>query len=318
LLRRTVERRADRWRCARSSSWGGAGQPTGDRSSSAPGVENAHRVETLRSRDLSRVLAHDVLEGTHWTERWARRTPPDLAICNSRFTAASIEAIHSGVPLVVVHPPAELVQPQWSASDRDAVRAEFRTSPAAVVIVLASRMEAWKGHAALIDALARLPHLDNWVCWQIGGAQRPREVTYLDSLRNRARELQIIDRIRFAGQRTDVARLLAAADVHCQPNTSPEPFGVAFVEALAAGLPVVTSAIGGALEIVDDSCGVLVPPSDPAALSESLEPLVTDASLRARLGAGARVRARELSDPAMQLQRLHAALVNMPMASVRV
>jgi glycosyltransferase involved in cell wall biosynthesis len=51
------------------------------------------------------------------------------------------------------------------------------------------------------------------------------------------RDLRIADRVRFAGQRDDVPRLLAAADLHCQPNSSPEPFGVAFVEALAAGLP---------------------------------------------------------------------------------
>jgi glycosyltransferase involved in cell wall biosynthesis len=260
------------------------------------------------------VWAHDVLEGTHWTERWARRTPPDLAICNSRFTAASVEAIHSGVPLVVVHPPAEISQPPLSAAERDAVRAELATPTGAVVIVQASRMESWKGHAVLIEALARLRDRSDWVCWQVGGAQRPREVAYLDSLRDRARELGVADRIRFAGQRNDVARLLGAADLHCQPNTSPEPFGVAFVEALAAGLPVVTTAIGGALEIVDDSCGVLVPPSDPAALSVAIDRLAGDAARRTRLGACARRRARELSDPATQLEQLHAALVNMPMA----
>ena len=50
--------------------------------------------------------------------------------------------------------------------------------------------------------------------------------------------------------------LLAAADLFCQPNTAPEPFGLSLVEALQAGLPVVTSGIGGACEIVDASCGV--------------------------------------------------------------
>src|SRR5262245_17856001 len=61
------------------------------------------------------VWAHDALAGKHWTERWARRTPPDLAICNSRFTAASVEAIHSGVTLVVVHPPAQIETPELAA-----------------------------------------------------------------------------------------------------------------------------------------------------------------------------------------------------------
>ena len=58
-----------------------------------------------------------------------------------------------------------------------------------------------------------------------------------------------------------------AADIHCQPNTAPEPFGLVFVEALYAGLPVVTTALGGALEILTDACGVLVPAGDAPALT---------------------------------------------------
>lgn len=263
------------------------------------------------------VWAHDVLDGKHWTERWARRTPPDLAICNSAFTATSVGAIHSGVPLVVVHPLVDASPIRLSSLERATVRAELDTPANAMVVVQASRMESWKGHGVLLDALAQMRDRDDWMCWQVGGAQRPREAAYLESLRDRARELRIADRVRFAGQRADVPRLLAAADVHCQPNTSPEPFGVAFVEALAAGLPVVTSGLGGAIEIVDDSCGLLVPPSDPSALAAALQQLLGDPSLRARLGMRAGVRARELSDPVTQLQRLHAALVNMPAVPVR-
>ena len=54
----------------------------------------------------------------------------------------------------------------------------------------------------------------------------------------------IADRVRFLGERFDVPRLLAAADVHCQPNSGPEPFGIAFIEALYASLPVVSTRIG--------------------------------------------------------------------------
>src|SRR5262245_47777217 len=197
------------------------------------------------------VWAHDVLDGKHWTERWARRTPPDLAVCNSAFTAASVGAVHSGVPIVVVHPPVDSTAVHLSPIERATVRAELDTPVNALVVVQASRMESWKGHAVLLEALSQLRSRDGWICWLIGGAQRPRELAYLDSLRDLARDLQIADRVRFAGQREDVPRLLAAADVHCQANVSPEPFGVAFVEALAAGVPVVTSAIGGALEVVD-------------------------------------------------------------------
>ena len=263
------------------------------------------------------VWAHDVLEGKHWTERWARRTPPDLAVCNSAFTAASVDAIHDGVPVVVVHPPVDVATVRLSPVERAAMRAELDTPADAIVVVQASRMESWKGHTVLLDALARLRNRDRWMCWLVGGAQRPHEQAYLASLRDRARDLHIADRLRFAGQRDDVPRLLAAADVHCQPNISPEPFGVAFVEALAAGLPVVTSAIGGALEIVDATCGVLVAPSNPSALATALQQLLADAPLRARLGAAGPGRARELSDPAAQLRRLHAALAVLPVVPVR-
>jgi glycosyltransferase involved in cell wall biosynthesis len=80
--------------------------------------------------------------------------------------------------------------------------------------------------------------------------------------------------------------LLVAADIHCQPNTGPEPFGIAFVEALYAGLPVVTTAIGGGLEIVDESCGKLVAPDDANALSKVLRSLITNPGERAILAAG--------------------------------
>ena len=99
--------------------------------------------------------------------------------------------------------------------------------------------------------------------------------------------------------------MLAAADIYCQPNTEPEPFGVVLVEALAAGLPVVCSRHGGALEIIDDSCGRLVPPGAPGALSEVLTSLVQDPDGRSSLSVRAPARARALCDPPTQMRRLH-------------
>ena len=64
--------------------------------------------------------------------------------------------------------------------------------------------------------------------------------------------------------------VLGAADIFCQLNASPEPFGIVLVEALAAGLPVVTAASGGACEVVDESCGELVAPGDSRALARVL------------------------------------------------
>jgi glycosyltransferase involved in cell wall biosynthesis len=75
-----------------------------------------------------------------------------------------------------------------------------------------------------------------------------------------------------------------------------EPFGLVALEALACGVPVIASAVGGLKEIViDGRCGLLVPPGDPAALARALCTVLSDESLRARLSAGARLRAEDFS-----------------------
>jgi glycosyltransferase involved in cell wall biosynthesis len=166
-------------------------------------------------------------------------------------------------------------------------------------------MEPWKGHELLLDALAELGDTPGWVCWIAGGAQRPHEHQYLEGLRRKTDRLGLADRVRFLGQRPDVPRLMAAADLHCQPNTGPEPFGIAFVEALYAGLPVVTTALGGALEIVTERCGVLVPPADGKSLAAALARLIREEELRKRLGDAGPEQARNLCDPVRQLAGLH-------------
>ena len=254
--------------------------------------------------------AHDVMTGRHWTERLARRAAPELAICNSSFTGRSLDRLYQGIPSLVLYAPVELPQPVTDAV-RLHLRASLETTPETVVVAQACRSEEWKGHEQLLDALAALRGVPGWIWWQIGGAQRPHERAFLERLRVKAAREGIGDRIRWLGERSDVGRLLAAADLYCQPNLEPEPFGIAFVEALAAGLPVLTTRQGAAEEIVDATCGVLVPPAQPAALAASLRDLVTNSGRRHELAAQARERASRLCDPATQLQRLSGALIAM-------
>jgi glycosyltransferase involved in cell wall biosynthesis len=259
--------------------------------------------------------AHDVMSGRHWTERLAGRATPDLAICNSHFTRRSLGKLYDDVPAAVVYAPVEL--PLAADDDlRRRVRASLETPPDSVVIVQACRSEAWKGHEQLLDALAALRGVPGWIWWQVGGAQRPRERAFLARLRERAVRAGIGDRIRWLGERSDVGQLLMTANLYCQPNLEPEPFGIVFVEALGAGLPVVTTRHGAAEEILDSTCGVLVPPRQPAALAETLRELVSDGPRRHRLAAGSRARAQYLCDPARQIERLSAALTDMSLVPV--
>ncbi|HZR23140.1 MAG TPA: glycosyltransferase [Vicinamibacterales bacterium] len=255
----------------------------------------------------SAIWVHDVWTGRHWTERLARRQSPALVIVNSEFTASTLGSAFGAVHRAVIRPLVDVTTPATS-TDIAAIRRDARTSPSSVVIVQASRLEAWKGHASLLRALATLDTATEWVCWIAGGAQRPAEQRYQHDLRALASELRIADRVRFLGERSDMGHVLAAADIYCQPNLRPEPFGVVLVEALAAGRPVVTVRAGGAVEIVDDSCGRLVAPDDVDALRQALRTLIDDEALRAQLGAAGPARAARISDPSRQLQMLHAAL----------
>ena len=172
----------------------------------------------------------------------------------------------------------------------------------------ASRLEAWKGHRVHLDALGQLRQVPGWVAWMLGGAQRPFETRYLAELEAQAVALGISDRVRFVGARSDVGRVLAAANIYCQPNVEPEPFGIVFLEALCAGLPVVSTNMGGPSEVVDASCGVLVPVGDSPALAAVLERLIRQADVRCALGRGGPARARHVSDPVTQLARLSELL----------
>jgi glycosyltransferase involved in cell wall biosynthesis len=256
---------------------------------------------------------HDPFNRRLWVNRWASRIPPDLIVAASRFMAKEWSGVYPNVPARVMYCPVE--RPELASGfERRVLRQQLGTAEDAVVIIQLSRMEEWKGQSVLLRALGLLRDDRNWVCWLVGGAQRPAEHRYLSSLEDLAGRLRIADRVRFLGQRRDAPELLAAADIHCQPNLGPEPFGIAFVEALFSGLPVVTSGFGGAVDIVDDDCGVLIPPNDPERLAIVLHSLIGDRHRREAMGAAGRLRAASLCDPLTRLQELSQFLAGATLA----
>jgi len=253
---------------------------------------------------------HDAVTGRTREERRARRVAPELAICTSRHAQGSLPRLFPHVRSEVVYPSVP-PPPRFDRHDRAVVRWEMRSHWGDVTLVQVGRMEEWKGHRLLLEALGRLKDDPEWTLWVVGGAQRPREERYRTGLSRLALRLGIAHRVRFAGERADVPRLLSAADVFCQPNLGPEPFGIACVEAMHAELPVVATALGGPAEILDETCGILVPPDDPAALAEALRRVIHDPTLRADLGLAGAERARALCDPERQARRLHDILAGL-------
>ncbi len=207
----------------------------------------------------------------HWLEWLAQRNPPDWTIANSDFTLAALPRLFSGGKGKRIYCPVEWTDRSIPAEARQATRAANGAEENSIVLIQVGRWDPYKGHLLFMEALGRLARLPGWVCWQAGGVSNSGEEQYFQSVQAAAQQHGIADRVRFLGflsNQTELPRVLAAADIHCQPNIGAEPFGIVVIEALQAGLPVVCSALGGPAEIVDSSCGVLVPPNNSEALAE--------------------------------------------------
>lgn len=261
----------------------------------------------VNRRHIPLVLqVHGPLSETSLLDRWARRVPVDLILTNSDHMLAGLASFYGDVPRFVYRYP--VAADSLGGRSRDAIRAELGTPPETVVIIQVSRLERWKGQQVLLEALARLSDVANWECWIVGGPQRPEEELYLQELRAFAAAECDGRRVKFLGQRSDVAELLRAADVFCQPNTGPEPFGIVFIEALYRGLCVATSNLGGGAEIVTPECGRLTPPGDAAALAATLAEWIANPSRRRTASISGPARAAQLCDPRRQIRTLYETL----------
>lgn len=254
--------------------------------------------------------SHGIHEGRRWGERLALRNPPALVLFPSRFLWQT-DPLFADLPIrEVAYYPVDLPTLTDRANTRTRMRRELEASSSVTAILMAARLTPYKGHELLLEALGLLRDHPGWVLWVAGGVQQPAEAVYLDQIQRQAVELGIAERIVWLGQRSDVPDLLASADLFCHPNLGPEPFGIAFIEALQAELPVVTTRHGGGAEIVTDTCGVLVPLGDPAALADSLAALIDAPARRTSLGNAGPARARELCDPEITLTRIEQVLTD--------
>jgi glycosyltransferase involved in cell wall biosynthesis len=174
-----------------------------------------------------------------------------------------------------------------SAEKRTALRRELGIPPEAFVLVVTANFIAYKGHSDLFDALAQMSvrFTGAWRLLLIG-----HDLGMGAALRRKAADLGLADNVVWVEDRMDAETPLAAADIAVVPSHQ-EGFSNSLIEAMACGLPVVATRVGGNIDaIVDDESGLLVPVKDPAALKATIFRLYDDAVLRKRLGEAARTR----------------------------
>ncbi len=208
------------------------------------------KIVAKKKIGLVRMFHSLASQKTGLFERLSNLIQLDGHIANSMATKSSLEVSNPRIAFKVCYPPLPWMDLSTKGERRRRVRAEMKVGPGVRVILIAGRFEEYKGHRVLFQALSMLKKSAKWECWIAGEGQRPSEIKYKQGLELLGNELDIGQNLRWLGHVDKMVDLYAAADVYCQPNTSPESFGMTFVEAQSMNCPVVTTAFGGALETV--------------------------------------------------------------------
>jgi len=206
-------------------------------------------------------------------------------ICPSEHTARAILA--SGLPrnrIAVVAP----------GTQKQAHAAQVERCPGPLQLLAVGTVTPRKGHLLLIEALANLRELD-WRLTCIGSLERAPACT--DALRTAVAAHHLEDRIELQGEQPaeHLAEAYRKADVFVLPSYH-EGYGMVFSEALAHGLPIISTTAGAIPDAAPSVASLLVAPGDALALSAALRRVLSDDDLRARLAAGALEAAASLTD----------------------
>jgi glycosyltransferase involved in cell wall biosynthesis len=226
-----------------------------------------------------------------WIERKFLHRFPEIIVGNSQIildelgqegvSPARLKLIYNGIEVG-----------NYSGQQRSIARRNLGLSDRCLAMTVIANLFAYKGHTDLLQALAavdqKLKH--EWILIICGRDVDDNQRQLMDL----AMRLGLSDRIRFLGERHDIPLILAAADIHISASRT-EGFPNNILEAMAAGLPVISTSVGGVVEqIENEQTGLLVQPQDSGALAGAIVRLASDANLRARLGEAAKERAVRL------------------------
>lgn len=238
-------------------------------------VYTAHGAKTASRRETRRFQRLGLVDDIVFVSEDARR----VALTAKAVADRRIHTIVNGI---------DVDGYARDGATRSRIRSELGIDASAPVAGIVARLTAAKDHMNLFDAFARLrathPHAR---CVVVGDGELRAE---LDTA-VRARGLE--GHVALVGRRDDVAEVLSAFDVFVL-SSSTEGLAVTLLEAMAAGLPVVATTVGGNPEVVEDGrTGTLVPPRDATALAFALARMFDDPERARHMGRAGRKRCRE-------------------------
>jgi glycosyltransferase involved in cell wall biosynthesis len=261
-----------------------------------PQIVHAHNPTSLPYAAIARAVGRPAVLMTRHGQRAELRAPTEtewnataavVAVSEAAATvlretypsqAAKVSVIHNGI------------EPAAPTRPRQETRAALGLDPTDLrpVGIIVARIDTLKGHDTLLRALAALPAAAPAVTFLIAGDGAERA-----TMEGLATELGIAPHVRFLGFRTDVADLLAASDFFVLPSRL-EGLPLSVLEAMAHGLPVIATPVGGTPEVIPDPrYGILTPVDDVPALAAAIARLATDPALCRELGEAGRQRVAE-------------------------
>lgn len=183
----------------------------------------------------------------------------------------AVRVIHNGTP----HPPE-------TTSTRDEIAAEFSIPNDCVWIGITGRIDYWKGHRTVIDAMMDLKDLP--VHLVILGGGPGGDLNYEAELKEKIASLGLIDRVTFTGFQSNPQRIVQWIDIVTCPSDN-EPFGLVAIEAMMLDRPVIASNVGGFREtILHKKTGYLVPAGSSSHIAQHIRTLAADKDLMRRMG----------------------------------
>lgn len=205
--------------------------------------------------------------------------------------------------------------------DPEQVKEEFNIKLDETIIGIIGRIDWWKGHEYFLKAIEevtkKIPKVKGLI---IGGLEREANYEfnrqYFSKLKSLVTSSGLNDKIIFTGPREDIPRLMSVLDIAVHASSNPEPFGLVIIEAMAAGKPVIATAAGGVLDIIEDGKnGLLVPVKDSQAMAQAMLQIISDKEKAKQMSLAARRRVSEaftIQHQVTAIQELYDTILGVP------
>jgi glycosyltransferase involved in cell wall biosynthesis len=246
----------------------------------------------VRTRHISAPLPKN--RATRWLYN---RATARIVTTGERLRKQVIAETHVD-PRHVLSVPTGIDLARYSSGDRVAARASVGLPADAPIVGIVATLRSWKGHKYLLQAFAAMRRPQALLVIAGDGPQR-------EALAAQASSLGIEGQVRFAGNQADVVPWLRSFDVFCLPSYANEGVPQALMQAMACGLPVITTPVGSIDEIVEAGVnGIMVPPQNEVRLRVELSNLLDDPARREALGSAAAGVARERFGDSLMVDRM--------------